>query len=258
MTSLSEIPGYVINLQGSDARLASATGQFAQAGLTFERIEAVDGRGRSPGEFAEYNDAHARRFFGSGMNSGEIGCYLSHVAAARALVDSGAPAGLIFEDDFRALENAWDTVAETADFLLRGDLPGWECVNLVRPPRLVIRDIATLPSGRVLRRAYYFPVIATALLWSRAGAQRFLKEASQPVAPVDHMFRRLMSDSGKGLGYDQAPFTILGVESDIHLASVSSGAKNKRGKTPAWQEKSAEVRRQSRAISRAFWNKWTG
>ena len=39
-----KIATYLINLDGSDARLATATAQLQQHGSAFERIAAVDGR----------------------------------------------------------------------------------------------------------------------------------------------------------------------------------------------------------------------
>ena len=48
---------YLINLDGSDQRLASATEQLQQANWEFTRFPAYDGRGKALSEFKNYDDA---------------------------------------------------------------------------------------------------------------------------------------------------------------------------------------------------------
>ena len=122
MSDLHDIPVFVINLAGSEVRLRSAREQLKEAGLPCNRIEAVDGRGRQPEDFPQYDAGEALRHFGRGLKSGEIGCYLSHIAAAQALIDTGAPHGLILEDDFVSLPGAWQSVSETLQALAENSL----------------------------------------------------------------------------------------------------------------------------------------
>lgn len=250
-------PVFVINLNGSDARLASAQAQLAAVDLGFERIEAVDGRNRLATNFANYDSKAAIKFFGRDLKSGEIGCYLSHVKAAQAVLDSGAEYGLVFEDDFRDFPQSWPIIQELTEFLKSDACPPWEMVNLGRAPRLVTRSIkefsADSAQSHTLYQAFYFPVIATAILWSKEGAARFIEDAANPVAPVDHMFRYLMSQSGMGLALDPAPFSILNVTSDIAQASQNDQQKIE----PNWVlKKKSEVWRQAASFRRAIFHKW--
>lgn len=249
---MTSYPVFLINLAGSDDRLASAQAQLERAEVAFQRIEAVDGRNLAATDFETYDDTAARAFFGRAMASGEVGCYLSHVKAAQAVLDSGAPYGLVLEDDFKASPQTWPVLDDVISQLNTGVLPGWELVNLCRAPRVVTQPIARLTThggAHHLIRAYYFPVLATAILWSRAGAQRFLSEYPQPVGPVDHVYRRMMCDSALGLALDPALFSVTGAESDI---AIASGQSIKLKNPWEWMAKWNEVGRQISCISTAL------
>jgi glycosyl transferase family 25 len=247
---MSDFPILLINLAGSDDRLLVSKRQLDAAGLTFARIEACDGRGKDATSFEVYDPTAAKAFFGRQMTSGEVGCYLSHVAAAQAVVDSGAPYGLVLEDDFEVRPGGWDALKQTIALLDEGLCPKWELINLARAPKLVKSHISQITptdgTPSILHRAFYFPVIATAILWSRKGAARFLAEASQPIGPVDHVYRRLLSESGGGLALKPAPFTVTGIESDIVRAS--GGHKPTRFFKGVWWVWLSEIRRQTRAL----------
>ncbi len=68
--------------------------QFAQAGIAFEFLLAVDGRDLAPGPVAVPG--------GAPLQPGERGCALSHLAAWRRLLQSDAPGAFVFEDDAEA------------------------------------------------------------------------------------------------------------------------------------------------------------
>ncbi|MEM7240640.1 MAG: glycosyltransferase family 25 protein [Pseudomonadota bacterium] len=250
-------PIFVINLKDSDVRLQSAKEQLTAVNLDFQRIEAVDGRNRLSTDFANYDSDAAVKFFGRDLKSGEIGCYLSHVKAAQAFLDSGAELGLVFEDDFRGVSQSWQIIQELTKFLKLDACPDWEMINLGRAPRLFTRKLTEFSTDSAqtytLFQAFYFPVIATAILWSKDGAARFLEEAAIPEAPVDHMFRYLMSQSGMGLALDPAPFSILNGTSDIAQASQNTHQKIKAN----WLlMKKSEASRQMASFKRAIFRKW--
>lgn len=255
---MPKLPIFLINLKGSDARLYASRTQIHDAGFTFERIEAVDGRGQKTHSFAQYDDLAARMFFGRSMTSGEVGCYLSHVAAARAVVESGADYGLVLEDDFKAQPGAWVVLEQTIERLKRGQTDDWDMVNLARSPRSPRAHLSSFCEDSVnatqLLRAYYFPVIATAILWSRLGAQRFIAQDAQPIGPVDHIYRHRMSESGRGLALSPPPFGVTGVESDI--VGASGGFKPPRFYYGVWRLWRSEISRQVRCTRRAYRNKY--
>ncbi|UUP16292.1 glycosyltransferase family 25 protein [Nitratireductor thuwali] len=79
---------YYINLDRSPDRRQFMNDQFHAFGLPAERIPAVDGEHIDLGSHPE-----------SGLSPGEIGCFLSHRAAWKKLVESSDPNAIIFEDD---------------------------------------------------------------------------------------------------------------------------------------------------------------
>src|SRR5438477_7156485 len=96
-------PAYVINLAANTRRMEDSARQLGAQGIAWRRIDAVDGRALSSAEIARVYDA--RRNAQSAKHplvAPEIGCYLSHIAAWRAVAESNAPGGFIFEDDFAA------------------------------------------------------------------------------------------------------------------------------------------------------------
>lgn len=91
---------WVINLDRATERLARVSRQLDGIGLPWTRLRAVEGRALPPQEVAAALDADTfRRWHGMEPALGEVGCYLSHVAAMRALLDSPHAAALILEDD---------------------------------------------------------------------------------------------------------------------------------------------------------------
>ena len=107
---MTDLQTYVINLDGSDDWLNSATAHLNAAGIAFERHSAFDGRNMDPLECAEYDEKRAISWFGRKLNGGEIGCYLSQVEVAKRIVDDNADFGLVLEDDL-TIQGAQSAVA---------------------------------------------------------------------------------------------------------------------------------------------------
>jgi GR25 family glycosyltransferase involved in LPS biosynthesis len=75
----------VINLPSRPDRLALISSQLKDAGLSFEKLVAVDGKRAG--------------FQSNFLSMGEIGCFKSHVNAMRKQKEVGAEYSLILEDD---------------------------------------------------------------------------------------------------------------------------------------------------------------
>ena len=90
---------FVINLDQSTARLEAIQAQARAAGLSLTRVPGVLGRAV---DLREATDVDARGYalrHGRAINMNEVGCYLSHLRALKAFLDSGAAFGIILEDD---------------------------------------------------------------------------------------------------------------------------------------------------------------
>lgn len=211
------LPLYVINLKSSTQRLDRIAAGLERAGLAFERVEAVDGRDKAAGEFKEYEANEAARFTGRELNGAEVGCFLSHLRAARSFLATGAALGVVLEDD---AEIATDFPEFLERFAAYAGGPGrepWHVVNMGANRMRLSSRICSL--GRYeLRRAHLFPVTTTGLLWSREGAEAFIAEGSRVFAPVDRLFRHLFTRSGRGLVLSPSPVRATGAQSQICAA----------------------------------------
>lgn len=172
-------PILLINLDRSRGRFESACRQLAAAGLVAERLEAVDGRLLPEAELRRLAPWSRGAFF-KPLSPGEVGCYLSHIAAAERIVREAWPVALVLEDDFSADPSLAVSLAELValgDALpdlvrLDGEMRGGEVVTL-------------LPGGARLLRHRRPPIRTTSLLWTLGGARRFLAVARPLRRPVD-------------------------------------------------------------------------
>lgn len=221
-------PAFVINLDGSEARMASAAAQLTAAGLSFQRVPAFDGRGLTPDEFPDYDATAALAYMGRPMRGGEIGCYHSHLRAARAVVESGAPMGLVFEDDMQLVPGAPARLQEMAAWLAARD--DWDLVNLGANKHRIFSPLTDF-GPHALTRAHYFPMMASGLLWRREGAQAFLAAHGRIFAPVDNYFRHWQTRRDRGLAVWPPLVETTGAESDIFAGPVS---RSREGRHPLY------------------------
>jgi glycosyl transferase family 25 len=223
MTAVEKLKAFLINLDTSTERLASAKHQLDVAGLPFQRVPAFDGRRCDPGTFPEYDERKALTWFGRKLSGGELGCYFSHIDCAKRFLATDAEFGLSLEDDLSIRPDASQVIGQLSVWLEEGNLPNWRMVNLGRPVKRFFSPVATfeVPSGNyTLCRAHYFPDTTTAILWSREGAERFLETANHIFAPIDHFLRLWNTDTDAGLGFIATPITTTGAASDINQAKT--------------------------------------
>lgn len=107
---MSELPIFVINLDGSDDRLSKIKTALDAQSFKFSRISAYDGRKVNPKDIPEYGSTAARAYIGRDLNGGEIGYYFSHIDAAKRFLATGAEFGLVLEDDAELSINSIELV----------------------------------------------------------------------------------------------------------------------------------------------------
>src|SRR5687767_1631947 len=103
---------YILNLDGAEDRWLSVEEEFAKTAFTLRRVPAVDGKHLQL-PHPDYAERRFRWLHGRTTNVREVGCYLSHVKALRAFLESGKPHALIAEDDI-SLEPAFESVIREA------------------------------------------------------------------------------------------------------------------------------------------------
>ena len=173
------LPILLINLNESKGRLENSRQELARFDLSFERLEAVDGRKMSKDELDKVAHWDKSAFF-KPLSPGEVGCYLSHVAAAEKIVRENWPYALVLEDDFRLTPHFCDIISLVLSdapqgfhiIKLQGKVCGGEVMVNLNPEHKIIRH-RCISSQTV------------AQLWSLAGAKAFLNIARPLRRPVD-------------------------------------------------------------------------
>jgi glycosyl transferase, family 25 len=189
---------YVINLDGSDARLAAITAQLDAAGLQFTRVPGVDGRGKLASQFPQYDAAATMRYGGRPMLGGEVACFLSHIACASRLLASSATYALVLEDDAELSPDFAAQVTETLRWLEANPRVQWEVINLGSPGQKFVTQLHQ--SGEyVLYRAHFFPMMASCLLLTRAGAEQLVRTSERLWTTVDLYLRHIQTRRQRGL-----------------------------------------------------------
>ncbi len=214
--AMQRVPVFLINLDRSRERLERMAYRLDHVGLEWTRIPAIDGAEALRAGCPDYDPAGAIRAGGRALRPGEVGCYLSHLEAARQVAASGCTWGLVLEDD----ANLSADMALRLDALI-GDLPDTvDLVNLSRRPR---HRISPLSPRIGLVQAHYFPVTTTALLW-RADAARAFCTAGRPIRlPVDLFLQEFMTQSGRGAAYLLPPVPPDDSQSVIYTGRRSGG-----------------------------------
>jgi glycosyl transferase family 25 len=177
--SLPALPILVINLRGSTERWNKASAELAAAGLAFERLDAVDGRLLPRVELDRIAPWDRRAFF-KPLSPGEVGCYLSHLAAAERIVAEGWPRALVLEDDFLLGEQFGARLTDLSGV----NCPAPDLIKL-EGVRSGGEEIAVLSSGHRLLRNRRPPSRTIAQLWSLSGARKFLAASRLLRRPVD-------------------------------------------------------------------------
>lgn len=184
---------YVINLDRSPERLKHVLAQAQAAGLEMIRIAAVDGGAMSEAERLAITSRH---FQFQPLNPGELGVFLSHRSAWRALVDSGEARAAIFEDDV-VLAADLGSLLGTIDT----KPPGCDIIKLESTLRPLALEIDQVPLGGRYQgsKLLSWHGGTAAYVISRTCAERLLL-ATDPVAdtvdqvmfnPLSRISRRL-------------------------------------------------------------------
>lgn len=214
---------FLINLNRSRERLQLAHDQLSQAGLAYERIEAVDGTILDEASIQGLDQTKAIKTFKHPLRSGEIGCYLSHIRAVERIIALDLPYALVLEDDFSFTPSSLTILSQLEQKLCADLIKDWDVINLGNTVKKIYRILPEVKFNHAdanLCRAFYFPITTTGLIWSKAGAHRFLQQASHIYEPVDGTLQRLMCASGRGLAFQQRLLATNGSASVINLESI--------------------------------------
>lgn len=245
---------YLINLDGSDERLASASAQLDAAGIAFTRVSAFDGRGLDLGQVSDYDARAAVAYMGRPLRGGEIGCYFSHLDCARRFLDSDADHGLVLEDDVRLVPDAAGLLTQMLDWLAAQHI-SWDVINIGADRLKYVTPLADF-GGHGLLRAHYFPMTTTGIVWSRPGAEAFVTGLQKIWAPVDNALREWQCVADRGLSVAPPLVGTIGADSDIDGGGAAKRKADGRSPWYGWLKQKRVLRNKWRARQhRARWQR---
>lgn len=186
MSTIEQIPVFVINLARSTARMKILDESASESGVTLTRIEAIDGRAVPKSEWADVDVEKFQRQNGRELLPGEYGCYRSHIRALEAFWESNQPYGIVLEDDVRLddgfLGRMEAMIEAVADF---------DVIKLMNHRAVGFVHLLTTEKGDELGRTCFGPQgSAAAYLVSRDGAQKMLRKLNVMSLPWDVAMER--------------------------------------------------------------------
>lgn len=181
---MPSLPIVFINLSKDEQRRDRMTKQFVQMGLEASRLPAVWWAELPESEQIRYfNASQSHGRYHKPLSNGEKGCYCSHLKACQQLLDSNAPALVVFEDDVRLLPEL--PVALDAIAALPEGAP-WDMIKLYGREHEKIASQGPLTKGALQLITYRrVPSFAAGYVISRSGAEKLLRTRIPFDRPVD-------------------------------------------------------------------------
>jgi glycosyl transferase, family 25 len=174
---------WVINLDRAPERLARISEQLQRLRLPFTRLAAVDARAMTAEQQAALDTTTYCQKHGMTPLLGELGCYLSHVAAMRLFLQSDAAFALILEDDVVLHSSLTSVLSGLMAHPTRWDMVKLSGVHSGTPVRVLNiapgHDLAVMLSRCTGSSAYII---------NRHAAQAYLAGLLPMSLPYDHVF----------------------------------------------------------------------
>ena len=182
---------YVINLDNSSSRWEKISQDLDHLSASFERVSAI--YGKSIDWQALSDDPYCRAYMGRSIQPGEVGSFLSHVKALQKFIDDAEDFAIILEDDSQV---APDLLKVADHVLARLKTSDFYAVNL-GPSDYKYASVIDQLDAYKLYCTHRFPMLATGILWSRRGAQEFLKQFKLVSLPYDNYLRVFLTGTNK-------------------------------------------------------------
>ena len=174
----------LINLDRATDRWEFIKNAFAESKHEVTRISAIDGNLlKFPN--ADYNEGRYHWLHGRPTNPRHVGCYLSHVNAMRAFLETEDQHAIIAEDDLVLQPNFEETIDEA--------LTHSKCWNLLRISGLSDgkpAKVAQMKNGYSLNISFGRMKGTGAYLIDRKAAEAFVKHLLPMRLPIDHAMDR--------------------------------------------------------------------
>lgn len=172
---------FFINLARDQVRASAMTQAFVTCKYQPERFDAVDWRALPTQEQQHfYHPELNKKGYFRGLTAGECGCYASHLKICRLLLDSDANWALILEDDVEP-DPSFDAVMDAIDALPAH----WDMIKLIGRTKEKVANQFALSSTHQFVQYSRIPILASAYIVSRSGAQKMLNGRQPFARPID-------------------------------------------------------------------------
>lgn len=181
-------PVFVISLIEATKRRERMTKILSDLNISFEFIDAIDGRKFGMSSHPNYNRAKRLKYFGRELKGGELGCTLSHKVAYQKMLAENIDQAIIFEDDVVLYDGFIDTIQAIQDC----DVP-YDMVRFMGRDKVLNakqRKISQLTNDVALTRFCATPGGTYAYLITQAGAQKLIPHLEQTAYPIDALVGR--------------------------------------------------------------------
>jgi glycosyl transferase family 25 len=173
---------YLINLDRAPARRVTMERQLNALGMSFERIQAVDGKDLSEVERAAYSHLPGQgQQYHRPLSPGEIGCYASHLKIWQRMVEQQLPVALVLEDDMTLAPELPRVMAQA----LALPLVAWDMIKLKGRAIEKVHQSWSLAEGGTLIRHRRVPSGTGAYLLTLGGAIKLTQVRQRFSRPVD-------------------------------------------------------------------------
>lgn len=219
---------YVINLERSADRLARVKKQLTKLDLSWQRVEAVDGKQLTSEQWSKVDQARYLRAHGKKPTAGEVGCYLSHLRALETFLASDHTHALILEDDITppdALPGLLQTLLTCAE--------DWDMVHLSGHRGACPIEIAKLDVSYHMALYLGRQTGSGAYLVNRFAAKQLLDHLLPMMLPYDHAFNQAWRFCIKQRGI--VPLPINQSSAFVNASTIDQDAINA-GRLPWWQK----------------------
>jgi len=179
-----EMKAYVINLETATERWTHMERAFHGSALELVRVPAVVGRELTL-PLPEFDEEKFRRRHGRKTNIFEVACYLSHVKAMKAFLETPDSHALICEDDLYPRPGLEGVVASLMTFAEDWNMVRLAGLKLGKPLR-----IADLGGGHALTIPFHRFKGTGAYLIDRKAAKALVRGLLPMWLPYDHALDR--------------------------------------------------------------------
>ena len=236
---------FVINLARSKARLAAMAAALEKQGLSFERVDAVDGATLEDSVVASVAPPELiRKTYHRPLSKSEVACALSHRKAWQQIIDQDLDFGIVLEDDALPEENFSATV-ELIRQLPKGS---WDFLKLYALTRREESNIARQFHHGDHRFVVYrkFPLGFQGQAISREAALSMTKHLTKVTEPADAQLKSWWE--ARIYPFGLLPYSVstdVGGQSDINPDSGLESIRQNR-----WTKIANKIRR---GAARAWW-----